>query len=105
MSTTPIDIPDAGAADTEVTERAVASPHLGEQLDCLRDLLAKADIEGARVLVQQLAADWPESDHVRHLARVLAPPIITTRAASPGHSRRQERAWLREHAREHAGSW
>jgi hypothetical protein len=71
----------------------------------LSDLLERADIEGARALVQVLAAKWPASERVQHFARVLAPPVVSVRPGKPGHSRQRERAWLREHGREYAGCW
>lgn len=76
-----------------------------EDLLQLSHLLERADIDGARGLVQALAEKWPESERVQHFARVLAPPVVSTRPGRPGHSRHLERAWLREHSREYPGCW
>lgn len=76
-----------------------------EDLLRLSDLLGRPDIAGARALIQTLAAKWPDSERVQHFARVLAPPVVSTRPGRPGHSRQRERAWLREHSHKYAGCW
>jgi hypothetical protein len=78
---------------------------LAEQLTRLRSLVEQSDVEGARALVRELEACWPEAERVRHWAQVLAPPTVTLRPGERSRSLDRERAWLRQHAREYPGCW
>ncbi|MBI3909932.1 MAG: hypothetical protein HY320_03250 [Armatimonadetes bacterium] len=78
---------------------------LREDLARLRAMLEQGDIEGARAFIKELEARWPDSEAVRHFARVLAPPKVIRSDAPAGRSYARERAWLREHAREYPGCW
>src|SRR5207249_12098027 len=71
----------------------------------LRQLLERDAVEEARTLVHELENRWPESERVRHLASVLAPPRSSAGYGERRRSFRREQAWLREHAREHPGCW
>ncbi len=78
---------------------------LSTALSEIRDLLEEGDVEGARALVRDLEASWPDADRVRHYARMLAPPRVLKADGPPGRSLESERRWLREHAHEHPGCW
>src|SRR5207248_8884007 len=72
----------------------------------IRRLLEEGAVEEARRLAPELAAKWPASPTVRHLTRVLEPPgLIPSPPGIRGRNLDRERAWLREHAHEHAGRW
>jgi hypothetical protein len=78
---------------------------LSEGLAHLYALLEQGDVEGARALIGELEAKWPDSSRVQHFARVLAPPQARRRKGEQGRSLHRERAWLRVHAREYSGCW
>jgi hypothetical protein len=80
-------------------------PALNEDLLRLRGFLESSDVEGARAFVKELAQRWPESERVRHYARVLAPPVVTLRPDKRIRRLDKEYAWLRQHAREYPGCW
>jgi hypothetical protein len=71
----------------------------------LRGLLERRDEEGARHLVGQLLAQWPDSPRLQHLSRILAPPTVRARPDVKPINRDRERAWLRAHAHEYPGFW
>jgi hypothetical protein len=95
----------ASASGASVNEAAEIdqSRELHADLVRLRALLERGDVEGARAWVKELERLWPEADEVTHYARVLAPPQVSIRHGHRGPSRRRERAWLREHARQFPG--
>jgi hypothetical protein len=95
----------SSASGTATVGTASGSAELDEDLLQIRSLLDRADMEAARALIQRLAGKWPESNRVQHLARVLAPPVVTPRPGRAGHSRQRERDWLRDHSHEYAGCW
>ena len=78
---------------------------LRQDLLALRDLLAREDVEGARVLAGQLASKWPAEERVQHYARVLAPPAARLAPGGPDRPLDLEYAWLRAHARDYPGCW
>jgi hypothetical protein len=80
-------------------------PALNEDLLRLRGFLERSDIEGARAFVKELEHRWPESERVRHFARVLAPPVARTLPGVRIRRLDQEYAWLRAHASEYPGCW
>jgi hypothetical protein len=96
--------PAAGASANEAAEND-RSRELNADLVRLRALLERGDVEGARAWVKELERLWPEADAVRHYARVLAPPQVSIRHGHRGPSRRRERTWLREHARQFPRQW
>jgi hypothetical protein len=71
----------------------------------LRGLLERGDDEDARQLIGQLPEQWPDSQRLQHLARVLAPPVVRLRPDLKPVNRVRERAWLRDHAHEYPGCW
>jgi hypothetical protein len=89
---------------TAATAEPVA-PDLVADLERLRELLARSDVEGARAWVKDLEQRWPQNERVRHYAQVLAPPTVRAVPKTLGRSLDLERAWLREHAREYPGCW
>jgi hypothetical protein len=76
-----------------------------DDLGRLKDLLEREDVEGARALVMELEARWPHSERVRRWAQVLSPPLASRRSKAEGRPLDKERAWLRDHGREHPGQW
>src|SRR4051794_34496356 len=105
MAAEPTERNESDRSAVATVDAVSGSTQLQEDLLQLRELLDKGDIEGARAQIQRLAGKWPESDHVQHLARVLAPPVVSLIPGRPGHSRQRERDWLREHSHEYAGCW
>lgn len=83
------------------------SAELLRRLIELRDDVSGGRIEEARAAVKDLAGRWPDSERVQYWWRVLAPPIAHTLPGPDPRSRPldRERAWRREHAREHPGCW
>jgi hypothetical protein len=77
------------------------------RLTQLREDLSCGRVEEARAAVKDLEALWPASERVQYWSRVLAPPTAHTMPGPDPRSRPldRERAWLREHAREHPGCW
>ena len=69
--------------------------------------ISNSRVTEARTAVEELKARWPESERVQYWARVLAPPeVVPTTGPDPrSRPRDLERAWLREHGREHPGCW
>jgi Family of unknown function (DUF5678) len=94
----------AGTSTNEAIE-VDRSQALDADLVRLRTLLERGDVEGARAWVKELQHMWPDSDEVRHYVEVLAPPRVSIRRGHRGPSRHNERAWLREHARQYPGQW
>ena len=78
---------------------------LAEDMQHLRALLDAGDVEGARRFVKELEVRWPESERVRHYARVLAPPKVRMRSDIKARPLDKEWEWLRLHAHEHPGCW
>lgn len=75
-------------------------------LQRLTRLVEEGRVEEARRLAPDLAAKWPESRPLQHLARVLEPPkVLPNRSGPPGRRIDRDEAWLREHAREYPGCW
>ena len=68
-------------------------------------LVEGSRVEAARVLVQELASKWPESEAIQHWRRVLEPPRTSTRKAPPVEPLIRERDWLRAHAHKYPGCW
>ena len=64
----------------------------------LVELIEAGRVEEARELAPQLAARWPDSKPIQHLARVLELPKVTIGGNLRGRDRRRENAWLKEHA-------
>jgi hypothetical protein len=98
---------DPMAAGVQTREPTVSdgTQALAEDLACLRGFLEREDVEGARKFVQELEQRWPDSDRVRHFARVLAPPKVRMVPGVRGRPLHKEHAWLRAHAREYPGCW
>lgn len=92
---------DTGAG--EAATKAANDPAGG--LPRVRELLERGEVEGARSLVRELQAAWPESAEVAALAALLALPRAIVRPGGPRRRLDLERAWLRAHAREHRGCW
>jgi hypothetical protein len=82
-----------------------AAPEISDDLARLRGLLEQSDVEGARAYVKELEQRWPDSDVVRHYARVLAPPVARVVKGVPNRSFEPEFNWLRKHGREYPGCW
>lgn len=74
-------------------------------LQRLKELLESNDVEGARTLVKELAARWPESKVVAHFARVLQKPVARVVHGERSRSTVREQEWLKSHAREYPGCW
>jgi hypothetical protein len=101
--------------DDERSAIAVAAPPsvdvtadeaaLAKDLQQLRELLDEGHIEAARRFVKELEPRWPDSERVRHYARVLAPPIARRRPDSKPRSVDREWAWLEQHGHEYPGCW
>ena len=82
-----------------------AETGLEEALARLKRLVEQSDVEGARAFVREVETAWPEDERVRYWARVLAPPRVVRTGPATGRPRKQEFAWLREHAAEYPGCW
>jgi len=78
---------------------------LAADLRHLRDLLEEGRVEAARRFVKELEPRWPDSERVRHYARVLAPPVARGVPNSTPRSFDREMAWLEQHAHEYPGCW
>ena len=62
--------------------------------------------EEARALAPELAARWPESPEIQHMARVLEPPKILPNKPGPrARPLKSEHEWLAQHAHEYPGCW
>lgn len=62
-------------------------------------------ITEARSLAPELAAKWPDSHRIQHMARVLEPPKVIPSRGVRNVSSHREIAWLKAHAHEHPGCW
>jgi hypothetical protein len=80
-------------------------PELANSLRDLQTLINEGRIEEARALVKDMTGRWPNSERVCHFARVLAPPVVTSRSSAARRTHRRERAWLNQHAHSHPGCW
>jgi hypothetical protein len=90
---------------TETVEPGT-QPELEADLQRLVRLVEESRVEEARALAPALAAKWPDSPGIRHLARVLEPPkILPNRPGPRGRHLDREYAWLQAHAREYPGCW
>ena len=74
-------------------------------LQQLMALVEDSRVEEARALAPVLAARWPESQAVQHMARVLEPPKAAPTGRKSGRPLDREREWLRSHAQEYPGCW
>ncbi len=70
----------------------------------IRQALAKEHVEEARRLVAQAVQEFPGSEGLQKLHRVLQPPRVIG-ALPPGKSRDREREWLKENAKNYPGMW
>jgi hypothetical protein len=78
---------------------------LADDLARLRAFLEREDVEGAREFIKELEQRWPDSDRVRHFARVLAPPKVRIVPGARGRPLHKEHDWLRAHARKYPDCW
>jgi hypothetical protein len=78
---------------------------LAADLQHLRDLLERDQVEEARRFVKELEQRWPEAERVRHYAQVLEPPKVRSRPDIPPRSMDQEWQWLEDHRHEYPGCW
>lgn len=76
-----------------------------DDLLLLRGYLEREDVEGARSFVRELEERWPESERVRHYAKVLAPPVVRVVPGGPYRSLKRELKWLQEHPNDYPGRW
>ena len=74
-------------------------------LQQLVELVEASRVEEARALAPVLAARWPESQPIQHMARVLEPPKAAATGGRSGRALNRERAWLRTYAHEYPGCW
>lgn len=92
----------------EPTDPCAQDPQYPREVEKLQSLLTRGKVEEARRFSRELEGRWPDSDLVRRLVRVLAPPVARVEQGRKGMSREQtakEGTWLREHSREYAGYW
>jgi hypothetical protein len=87
-------------------ERAKQAAAARADWERLNRLVEEHRVEEARRLAPELAAKWPDSAEIRHLARCLEPPKILPNRAGP-RARRLDREhhWLEQHAFEYPGCW
>jgi hypothetical protein len=78
---------------------------LSTELDRVSRLLELGQVDEARRFARELQQRWPESDRVRSLARVIAPPTTRVLPEAPDRRLDRERAWLREHSHKYPGCW
>lgn len=78
---------------------------LDQGLADIRALLENADMIGARAAVGRLMADWPDSERVQRLARLIAPPVFQVRHGNPKPSRTADHQWLHDHVHDYPGQW
>lgn len=69
------------------------------------ELIGKSRINDARALIEKLKAEWPNSERVKHLARVYAPPVVRSVEKKLLRPMKEERAWIRENAHLYPGEW
>ena len=82
-----------------------ATPDLDRDMRELKDLVESDRVNDARVLVKRLVDRWPDSDRVKHWARVLAPPVARAVPGPPHRSMAAENAWFKSHGHEYPGCW
>src|SRR5437016_92610 len=68
-------------------------------------LVEGSRVEEARALVQELAANWPDSEAIQHWRRVLEPPGVTFSSGKLAKPLTEEYGWRRAHAHEYPGCW
>src|SRR3954454_984434 len=90
--------------DQEEKSQAGA-PDLTDDLARLRGMVEQHRVEDARAYAKELEQGWPDSDAVRHWARVLAPPVARVVEGVPNRSFAAEHHWLKEHGNEYPGCW
>jgi hypothetical protein len=78
---------------------------LNDALIRIHDLINEGDLTGARQLVREMTQRWPDSERVRRLSTLLAPPTVSIRQGNMGRPRHEEHDWLREHAHEYPACW
>src|SRR3954470_8132196 len=86
-------------------ESQAGAPDLTDDLARLRGMVEQHRVEDARAYAKELEQRWPDSDAVRHWARVLAPPVARVVKGVPNRSFAAEHAWLKEHGKEYPGCW
>lgn len=82
-----------------------AEAEMQSDLARLIALVEASRIDEARAIAPELAAKWPDSRPIQHMARVLEPPKVIPTSNVPNVSSYREIAWIREHAHEHPGCW
>jgi hypothetical protein len=87
------------------TPAADETAMLEKEISRVHSLLEGGDVEGARALLGDLRARWPNSERVQRFARVIAPPETSVQPGKRSRAFIRERAWVREHASEHPGRW
>lgn len=90
------------AVATQITRGGLDPPE-GERR--VRELLELGAVEEARALSCRLAETYPEDRSVQKLWHVLAPPRVVGRSPASGRPISVERAWIKAHGKEYAGSW
>lgn len=87
-------------------EKQRAEEAMRADLQQLYRLVEEHRVEDARRLAPELAAKWPDSPEIQHMARVLEPPrILPSRPGPRARRLDQEHEWLRQHAHEYPGCW
>jgi hypothetical protein len=85
--------------------RAAPEAEASEAIQRLVSLLEEGRVEEARHLAPQLVTRLPDSHALAKLAEALEPPRVIAVGGQTGRPMTQERAWLKEHAREYPGCW
>jgi Family of unknown function (DUF5678) len=89
---------------TQVPETATDAEIQADLARLIR-LVETSRIDEARILVEDLAAKWPDSPRMQHWHTVLQPPRVIAVGGWPARSRDREFAWLDAHAHEYPGCW
>jgi hypothetical protein len=71
----------------------------------VRSLLQQADLNAARACLAQLKEEWPDSERVARLSRLLTPSGVRLDSERSDRARAEEHQWLRQHARRYPGHW
>jgi hypothetical protein len=78
---------------------------LEQGLARVRSLLEQADLNTARACLARLKEEWPDSERVARLSRLLTASPVRLETGKSERTRDAEHRWLREHAREYPGRW
>lgn len=76
-----------------------------EFIEAMRTALNRGDFYAAQQLSFEAIEQYPDHAEVKKVARILAPPVITTSQAPPGRNLWINQDWIKQNRMQYRGQW